>query len=701
MSRFLVLTAFVGAGLLSLGLAVRGEDFDELQQKAVQDAAHKAAPSIVQIDTQGGTDIIKQGPMGAVIRKGAGPTSGLIIGADGWIISSAFNFANKPQNIFVEIPGHKEKYVAKLIATDQTRMLTLLKIDAKDLPVAAPAPKSEIKIGHTAIALGRTLAGNADQDPSISVGIISATGRIWGKALQTDAKVSPVNYGGPLIDLYGRVQGVLVPASPRGEGETIGLEWYDSGIGFAIPLEDINAVLERLKKGKDLKKGLLGIQVQNPDIYGVPSTIGTVAKDSPAEKAGIKAGDVIVGIDGQVVNNQAQVLHALGTRYEGDKVTVKVKRGNEEKIFGDIVLSGTVVAYKSAFLGILPMRDDPEASVEVRYVYEGSPADKAKIKVGDRIMKFSLAGGPMQELTGGRDHLQNIVSTQSPDTEMKFEVLHKGEAKAETITVRLAEVPETVPEKLAEPATLKHALAPRKKPGLPTPPDAKDDKKDEKKDDKKDEEKKYETGLLKRTNDSKDHEYWVYVPKNYDPNIAHALVIWLHPVGKGTEKAIEKFEDDYWADFCIDNHMILLCPKAENDTGWIPAEADFVQDAAKKIIGQYTIDRRRVVGHGMGIGGQAALHMGFNNRDLIRAVATTGSSLNGQAKEKVANQPLSFYIHAGTKDPLAKSVLETKNKLAEQKFPIIYREAEDKGHEYFDGATFEELIRWIDSLDQI
>jgi S1-C subfamily serine protease/predicted esterase len=696
MSRFLFLTAFVGASLLSLGLAVRGEDFDEQQEKAVKSAAEKAAPFIVQIDTQGGTDIIKQGPMGGVIRKGAGPTSGLIIGTDGWIISSAFNFANKPQNIFVEVPGAKEKYVAKVIATDQTRMLTLLKIEASGLPVPVPAPKNEIKVGHTAIALGRTLAGNADQPPSISVGIISATGRIWGKALQTDAKVSPVNYGGPLVDLQGRVQGVLVPASPRGEGETVGLEWYDSGIGFAIPLEDINSVFERLKQGKDLKKGLLGIQVQNPDIYGVPSTIGTVAKDSPADKAGIKAGDVIVAIDGHPVNNQAQVLHQLGTRYEGDKVTVKVKRGNEEKTFADVVLSGTVVAYKSAFLGILPMRDDPEASVEVRYVYADSPADKAKIKPGDRIMKFAVGDGAMTELTGGRDHLQSVVAGQSPDTSMKFEVLHKADGKTETVTVKLGEVPETVPEKLAELSTLEQALAPRKKPGPPTPPEKKD-----KKDDKdKGDEKKFETGLLKRTNDSKDHEYWVYVPRNYDPNIAHALVIWLHPVGKGKDKDFESFTDD-WSDYCRENHMIMLCPKAENDTGWIPAEADFIQDAAKKVIGQYTVDKRRVVAHGMGIGGEAALHMGFYNRDLVRAVATTGAVLKGQAKEKVANQPLSFFIHAGGKDPLAKSILDTKNKLAEQKFPVIYAETEKAGHQYFDADTFEEVIRWIDSLDQI
>ena len=83
-----------------------------------------------------------------------------------------------------------------------------------------------------------------------SVGIISAVGRIWGRAMQADAKISPVNYGGPLVDLYGRVLGVIVPADPRSEGETAGVEWYDSGIGFAVPLEDILAALPRLKEAR-------------------------------------------------------------------------------------------------------------------------------------------------------------------------------------------------------------------------------------------------------------------------------------------------------------------------------------------------------------------------------------------------------------------------------------------------------------------
>src|SRR5262249_52477606 len=156
----------------------------------------------------------------------------------GFVITSSFNFANKPSDVFVGVPGRKDRFRAQVIATDHTRMLTLLKIDAKDLPVPTVCPKKDIVVGQWALALGRTLDPDLEHPPSFSAGIVSATGRIWGKAIQTDAKVSPTNYGGPLVSIDGRVLGVLVPLSPRGTDDTAGFDWYDSGIGFAIPLED-------------------------------------------------------------------------------------------------------------------------------------------------------------------------------------------------------------------------------------------------------------------------------------------------------------------------------------------------------------------------------------------------------------------------------------------------------------------------------
>jgi predicted esterase len=309
------------------------------------------------------------------------------------------------------------------------------------------------------------------------------------------------------------------------------------------------------------------------------------------------------------------------------------------------------------------------------------------------------------------------MNTVVPGMEVKLEVAHKESKKTDAITVRLSEVPETVPDKLPEPASHQKALAPRKTvaptPKTPTKEEKKKDekkdtaknekkeeKKDDGKDDKKEEKKKFETGLLKRTNTTKDHEYWVYVPSNYDPNIAHALVVWLHPINKNKQKDIEEFTD-FWSLACEDQHIILVGPKAENETGWLPSESDFIQETINKVTGEYTIDRRRVVAHGMGVGGQMAYYLGFHNRDSVRAVATTGAALTNQAKEKVSNQPLAFYIHVGGKDPVARAVGDTKTKLLDHKFPVIFREAEDKGHQYLEGKIYDELVRWIDSLDML
>ena len=267
------------AVLLICGVAA-AQDVNEKNESAMKAAAAAVGPSVVKIETAGGTELA--GAPGAGVRKGVGPTTGVVVAADGYIISSAFNFANKPSDIFVSIPGRAGRAVAKVVASDTTRMLTLLKVDAKDLPVPVPVAKADIQVGQWSLALGRTLTLDVSGPPSISVGIISAVGRISGKALQTDAKVSPVNYGGPLVSIDGRVQGILVPASPRGEGDTAGLEWYDSGIGFAIPFEDVLKVVPRLRDGKDLRRGMMGITPQSLELYNTALVIGAVAPDSAA-----------------------------------------------------------------------------------------------------------------------------------------------------------------------------------------------------------------------------------------------------------------------------------------------------------------------------------------------------------------------------------------------------------------------------------
>jgi serine protease Do len=686
-------------GLLTLPVLAQ-ESLDELQEKAIKAASKAVSPSIAQIETSGGADVISAGPRGGIIRKAAGPTTGVVVGADGYVISSAFNFSNKPSSIVVRIPGHKEGYVAEVVATDKTRMLTLLKVKgAVEKPFIVPVatPKKDIKIGITAIALGRTLDPGADKAPSLSVGIVSALGRIWGKAIQTDAKISPSNYGGPLIDLEGRVLGILIPASPQAEDENAGLEWYDSGIGFAVPLEEINAVLPRMRTGKDLTRGLLGVTFQGNDQFGAAPTIAAISPDSTASKADLKPGDIITEIDGKAVNNQAQVKHALGAKYDGEKISVKVLRGKETKSFDNLVMGGSLAAFGQAILGILPMRDDPELGVEVRYVLPKGPADTAGIKEGDRIMKIGPATGmgPLQAFSG-RDHLASLLSSVPPGTKVKVEVVRADGKKTETLELTLGEVPAKgevdevvgkLPEK-AEKASKEKAQEVRKTaPGMPPFPVP------EKK-------AKGEQGLIARKTAAGTNDYWIYVPRNYDPNISYALVVWLHPVGKGKEKDItEDFLDD-WISYCRDHNIIMACPASTNPGGWLAGESDVILEVVRDVMSKYTVDKRRVVAHGMGVGGQMAFYMGFHHRDVFRGVAVTGAALTTNAKDKVPNQPLAFFLHAGAKDPLAPAIADSKTKLIDLKYPVAYKVDPLAGNQYLDEKALEELVRWIDTLDR-
>jgi serine protease Do len=754
--RMIWQTALVCILMTAAQTRAQVEDANDLTEKAMKAAMLTVAPSVVCIETSGGQDMTVFSA-GAPIRKVVGPTTGLVVDADGYIITSSFNFINKPTDIFVTVRDHA-RAVAKVVATDESRMLTLLKVDLKGLKVPAAFPKKQIEVGQWSLALGRTLNVNIDQPPSISAGIISALGRIWGKAMQTDAKVSPNNYGGPLVGIDGRVLGVLVPASTQSEGENAGVEWYDSGIGFAIPLEDINRVLPKLKAGTaekpvHLRGGVFGMSPPDAKKYLSPPVLNQILPQSAADKAGLKVDDLVVSVDGKELFTMAQFLHVVKPRYEGDTFSMKVKRGDKEIEIPKVELQGVQTAIDPGFLGILPMRDDPAVGLEIRYVYPGSPAAKAGLKDGDRILKAGAAIDKDLIAFSGRDRLLTIMSQFTVGTDVKLEIKRKDGGKIDTVTVRLVAFTDDVAEMLPKESTKKKALEkPKDPPKKSTKIDPKlspmtkdksekeeakkdegkkeEAKKDEgkkeeaKKDEgkkeeaKKDEGKKEEakkdegkkdeikkekaeTGLLKRSNPSLGHKYWIYVPRTYDPNVAHGLVVWLHPAGREGRDADDMVS--IWEDFCEYYNLIMLGPITENKNGWVPTESEGVVSDLNAVLGEYTIDKQRVIVHGSGIGGQMAYYLGFQARDQIRGVATVGAVLASQPKDLVPKQRLQFYIAVGQKDPILKDIAASKPKLIEHKYNVILRVIDDKGKEYLNESpdVFRELLRWIDSLDRI
>jgi serine protease Do len=316
----------------------------------VRNALSQITPSIVTIETIGGlqptnaargatTRPARAGPRGAPsFRVADGPTTGLIWSADGFIITSSFNFVRDPSVITVVL-ADGSRHIARLVARDYIRRLALLKIDADNLPVPHWAPSTEIAVGQYAIACGRGFGGG---QPAISVGIVSATRRHSGNAIQTDAKLSPANYGGPLIDIDGRVLGVCVPLAGAGD-ELAGVQWYDSGIGFAVPYERIQPVLDRLAAGEDIEPGKIGVLLQPallaqptapdeeraPDETPVRVVIRAVASPSPAEQAGLQPGDVILKLNGVPVGELGDFQRRLGSHEAGAQITLDIERDGQ------------------------------------------------------------------------------------------------------------------------------------------------------------------------------------------------------------------------------------------------------------------------------------------------------------------------------------------------------------------------------------
>lgn len=718
------------AGMMGLSLCgwllAQPEKLDDAWEEATREAVRRVAPSVVQIVTNFGLEAVPAGGKpgalaGQFLLRGQGPTTGLIITPDGYVITSSFNIAHIPPEvkptILVRIPGRAEPLPGRIVARDDTRMLTLLKVEATGLPVPTFVPVKQMRVGQWALALGRTFSEDPNAPPSVSVGMVSALGRIWGKAIQTDAKVSPVNYGGPLVDIRGRVLGVLVPMSPRGDSTLSGVEWYDSGIGFAVPLEDIYRVLPRLQQGENLRPGQLGVVFeQPPPVIGFDPTkpvgqggifgecrIARVIPGSPADRAGLRPGDVIVEADGQPVRWQLQLQHVLGPKYDFDTVTLKIRRGEKLLEFPKIPLTAPKEMPRPPFAGLLPLRDDPRPGVVIRYVFPNSPAEKAGLRAGDHLVR--LDGTYLRDL----DQLRQLLAGFRPGSEVQLVVIRdtsdqgperKAPAPAQApqlhaIPLKLGEFSMDIPDKLP-PASSRQGLAPRllytksllagKPPFLALPQDAKPLPAPPGK-----------PGLFRRRDPASGREFWLYVPDTYTPQVAHGVLIWLHPVGNTWEETIRKL----WEPICKTQHWIVYAPKAENAGGWLASDTDAIVQDIRQLQQQYRLDPHRVVAHGLGNGASFALYLALDARDLVRGAVLVGGSLTARIPDYDPAQPLAVFCVAGGRDPNIETLRTLPRELQRRHYPCIFRELPEHGTGYIpDPRLLDEIARWLDSLDR-
>ncbi len=393
--------------------------YRQAMAKAVRNAANRVLPSVVSVEIVG----TAQSPSGEVEQDA--PTSGVIIDSDGFVLASSIVVRRPAASILIVLPDGS-RHAAKVVARDYHRDLVLLKIETtKELAAIELPSKLDLKIGKTTVAVGRF--GNA-ASPIISRGVLSGAERLDGVALQTDARVSPAFYGGPLIDLYGNTLGILIPAVAGGAGSDP-TGWYDSGIAFAIPSDVILTKLTRLKSGTDIKRGLIGIASKTKDPYDDGTEISAVRKRSPAEASGIKAGDEVIEIDGRPVKRHQEIKQSLGRFDAGETIRIKLRRdGKEIEITTE--LAETIPPLQPQRLGVLAdeqdAEDDGDATVIVNSVLLGTPAD-GKLERGDQLLRFGDA--EISSLTV----LRSLLMSADPETEIELTI--KRAQKEQTIKI--------------------------------------------------------------------------------------------------------------------------------------------------------------------------------------------------------------------------------------------------------------------------
>ena len=273
-------------------------------------------------------------------RQGAG--SGVIISADGYILTNNHVVKDADENNGIKVTtSDRRNFFAKVIGTDEYTDLAVIKVDAKDLPVAYLGNSDEVQVGQIVLAIGNPLGLNS----TVTHGIISALGRniniIDDKRtgfgienfFQTDAAINPGNSGGALVDLSGSVIGINTAIASR--------TGYSQGYGFAIPINLAKKVAEDIIKSGKVRRGFIGIRMDNRMIdettakaLGLPKATGVliqeVVQNGAAEKAGIKAGDVLLMVDDREIMTANQLQEIVARKHPGDVVKVKLFRDGKE-----------------------------------------------------------------------------------------------------------------------------------------------------------------------------------------------------------------------------------------------------------------------------------------------------------------------------------------------------------------------------------
>ncbi len=342
--------------------------------------------------------------------------SGVIVDPKGYILTNNHVVENA-REITVRLSDSR-KFTATLVGRDPKTDLAVLKIDSpKPLPVAEMGDSDRLKVGQWAIAIGNPFG----LDRTVTVGIVSATARTrvgvttYENFIQTDASINPGNSGGPLLNLDGRVIGVNTAIVATGQG-----------IGFSIPINEARLVMNQLIKSGRVVRGWLGVAIQDvtdelSSSFGVRERQGVliadVIKGGPAEKGGVRPGDVVVELDGTKIREVPDLQRRVANVAPGETVKLTVVRDKQTVdvtvAIGEMPAEDTTVAVVERETDGLGMQVDvlaPDAAERlglpfsqgliVTDVASGGPADRAGLRRGDVILEVDRR--PVMDVPGLR-----------------------------------------------------------------------------------------------------------------------------------------------------------------------------------------------------------------------------------------------------------------------------------------------------------
>ncbi len=334
--------------------------------------------------------------------------SGFIISADGYILTNN-HVVHGASKIMVKL-WDRRVMEAKVIGTDSRADIALLKIKAKNLPVAQLGDPARLKVGEWVLAIGAPFGF----DYSVTQGIVSAKGRslpneAYVPFIQTDVPINPGNSGGPLINMQGQVVGINSQIYSRSGGYM--------GLSFAIPIDVAMNVVDQLKSHGKVERGYLGVEIQEvtkdlADVYGLDKAAGalvaSIMPDTPAAKAGLKVGDVITAYDGQEIGLSSELPQQVGRARVGSTHHLTVVRAGKKLdvpfVVGSLPAEGDDqsnggpqtnqgdIHHLGLYIRDLSAQEKQSLNVQggvaVTQVYNG-PAALAGIRAGDVILRLN------------------------------------------------------------------------------------------------------------------------------------------------------------------------------------------------------------------------------------------------------------------------------------------------------------------------